>query len=165
MLKNLRKKMNEKKKKKGFTLIELIIVIAIIAILAAIALPKFSAYRQRANYNSDLANGKTIQSAVTSLIAEDKIKLGGTDGTKPYLIDLSGTYTGTVGTLALPAKTDIDATSTVADYLQSTPTPKFTGTKFLAAITADGTVTVYIDLVANQVTPKPAGTHDASKVK
>lgn len=61
------KKMN--KKKKGFTLIELIIVIAIIAILAAMAIPKFSAVRVDARVSNDVAAAKNIQTAAQTLIA------------------------------------------------------------------------------------------------
>ena len=74
MITNLRKKLQNKSKKSGFTLIELIIVIAIIAILAAIALPKFGQVRENANKKSDIANAKDIQSAVLSLMNDDQIK-------------------------------------------------------------------------------------------
>ena len=69
------KKKNElnQKKKKGFTLIELIIVIAVIAILAAVAIPKFSSIRRDAKVNNDVAAAKNIATVTSTLIANGTI--------------------------------------------------------------------------------------------
>jgi type IV pilus assembly protein PilA len=71
----------KKRDERGFTLIELMVVTGIIGILAAIAIPNFSAYRQR-SYNaaaiSDVRNAATAQEA--------------------YYVDNSG-YTSSMSTL------------------------------------------------------------------
>ena len=114
-MKKLSLKEMRKRKKKGFTLIELIIVIAIIAILAAIAIPKFGAVKKSANKKADIASAKNIATAAATLLAQgskeddakDSVKIG-------ELVD--GGY----------------------------PTPKFKGSAFTVDTTG-GNITVTVD--------------------
>ena len=70
--------MNKKlKKKKGFTLIELIIVIAILGILALIAIPKFGSAQKDAKIKADVATAKTIADTTAALIAKGNVELTG----------------------------------------------------------------------------------------
>lgn len=120
MINNLK----NKKKKKGFTLIELIIVIAIIAILAVIAIPKFGEVRKNANIKSDIANAKTIANAVTSLIADGKIGLD-------------------AGSIEVKKGGSGDEKD-IEDYLQTVPTIKSEAGNgnFTVKVGTDGKVTV-----------------------
>lgn len=61
---------NLKRKKKGFTLIELIIVIAILGILAVVAIPKLGGFQTSAKKKADIVNAKRIAEGARLLIAE-----------------------------------------------------------------------------------------------
>ncbi len=60
-------------KKKGFTIVELVIVIAVVAILAAVLIPTFASLIDQANVSNDMSVAKSINTALVAAEAEGKI--------------------------------------------------------------------------------------------
>lgn len=116
----------KRKKKSGFTLIELIIVIAILGILASIAVPKYGSIQRDAKIRGDQVSAKVLADTTSMLIAKGDIGIS-----EDRIIRLSQTITGS------------DAKK-IDDYLQKVPTIQAKeGYEFYIEIKTDGTVSVY----------------------
>nr|WP_319002005.1 prepilin-type N-terminal cleavage/methylation domain-containing protein [Clostridium tagluense] len=129
----------KKKKRKGFTLIELIVVIAIIAILAAIAIPRFTGFQQRAKESADTATLETVEKAVAIAVANDDL-VGG--GTLTLTSDSTGVAVWTETTTTTNKDKMQELLTTPAIFKTKGHTNKAAATTIVWTIATDGKITV-----------------------
>lgn len=111
--------MKKNNKKKGFTLVELVVVIAVLGILAAVAVPRLSGFQEKAKVSAHQVNIKTLENAAALYIAENG--------------NPSSLQTATAA-----------APGVLTSYIQTWPTDpwKRTNTSYQVSIGTDGTITV-----------------------
>lgn len=119
------------KKKKGFSLIELIIVLAVMAIIALIAIPNFTAVRENSKVKADKQSCETIERTILMLTADETLKLTGTTGDGTIVISASD-FSSTTGKVTNATLTnlaiDTSAASTVVtDALAEVSKPQAKG--------------------------------------
>lgn len=146
-----------KKKKKGFTLIELIVVIAIIAIIALIAIPKVMGYQDDAKKKADIANAKTIANITATEITNGHIS---TPTTSSYSFEVKSGNTQ----ITVPATDGNGAAYYVEKALQTIPTLQYkdsNGKHLWVEIDTNGSVTVSdtTSTTTNNVTTTSKGTN------
>lgn len=73
--------MLKKRKKSGFTLIEMIVVIAIVVIIAAIAIPQALKAVNKSKASTDIANARTYAGQIASRLANGDLTTGTSDDT------------------------------------------------------------------------------------
>lgn len=99
----MRKLMNKKLNKKGFTLMEMLIVVAIIAILVAIMIPTYMNAMTKAKEATDVANIRAYYAEVTMKYMLDDEAYPTSAGTS---VEVDGvTYTLQAGTMTFNTKT------------------------------------------------------------
>ena len=149
----LRNKKLKDNKKKGFTLVELIVVLVILAILAALLIPALTGYIDKAKRKSIVAETRQVVMAAQTLADEAYGKTDiGSNGTISFGDGSNGTIKkddvkklaevdGTIGTITIGAKGEQTGIITVVEYTNNGKTCTYK-TDWNGATTTDGNYNV-----------------------
>lgn len=135
-------------KKKGFTLIELIIVLAVMAIIALIAIPNFLAVKEQSKIKTDKESCTTMARTTKTYLSSDTITLGATPTTSTIKIT-----TGGVALVAADVTGSIPLADAqkLSDAFKGTAKPQEKGKnayKITITVAGDGEITVTADTIA-----------------
>lgn len=129
---------NKNKKKKGFTLIELVIVLAVLAIIALIAIPNFTKVRNESLKKSDIESCNQIKKITLMAIAN-----GDVDSASGTINVANGAATSSTNL--------IKNKESFEDYLKEIKKPQY-DKKETFTITVKGDGSVEVETGANGVT-------------
>ena len=104
----------DKNKKKGFTLVELIVVLAILAILAAMLVPALTGYIDKANEKKVIATARQYYVAAQTVVSE---AYANGDEITGITVSISGNKIGQFSSIQIG--NDLDGTPEDNKYFQS----------------------------------------------